>query len=306
MYMEREYYPSSFKGQTKDEICYVPLPYGPSNKDRMNLFETDGYGIGNGSKNPTYAGKFINICLKTWYEDDVAKRNTLWPKEILDMDKEMNKKASYPGTTSSALDSILSGFFGEVVWAGNSPSAAIAGYKPKAEQLVLDSNKPMEKPVRLPFKSVKVDFDDGDISAFAPLSTELKSVKLSLVEDSRAIEGKSLLISMDSAVDGEWINAVVTDAAKLGVVGWRNYKISYDVKLLKEPSDPDSASYCKVYRDEIDNYGFITDKFTQANEVLSVTGSVTDILENGKFSLMFGGHHATDFVIDNIEITEKR
>jgi hypothetical protein len=111
---------------------------------------------------------------------------------------------------------------------------------------------------------------------------------------------------MDSAVDGEWINAVVTDAAKLGVVGWRNYKISYDVKLLKEPSDPDSASYCKVYRDEIDNYGFITDKFTQANEVLSVTGSVTDILENGKFSLMFGGHHATDFVIDNIEITEKR
>jgi ABC-type glycerol-3-phosphate transport system substrate-binding protein len=306
MYMEREYAPSNIINKTKDEICYVPLPFGPSNKEKANIFETDGYGIGNGSKNPTFAGKFINIALKCWYEDDLSKRASTWPKEIPAMDKDMNKKAIYPGTTASALDSMLDNFLGEIVWTGNSASTAIAGYKAKAEQLVADANKPMEKPVQLPFKAVKYDFEEGDASIWQITSKDFKSVKVSIVDDSRAIEGKSLLISMDSATDGEWVNAVFSNADKLGVVGWRNYKISFDVKALNDPADPESSVFCKVYRSDLDNYGFLSGNAAKANEVFSVSGSVSDITENGKFSLLFGGHLMKDFVIDNIEITEKR
>jgi ABC-type glycerol-3-phosphate transport system substrate-binding protein len=249
MLMEREYIPVQILRDTRDELGYVPLPTGPSGKNASHIFECDGYGIGNGSKNPTYAGKFIDICLKTWYEDDLKGREK-WPKAVLALSKEMEKKASYPGVTASALDSILDDFLGEIVWSGSSASQAIAGYKAKAESLILEASKPMEKPVQLPFKTIKVDFENGDLSAFKILNKDLKSVKFSIVSDSRAISGKSLLVEMNQAVDGEWIDALLTDPEKLGVVGWRDYKITFEVKPLSAPKDPETYAYMQVWKDE--------------------------------------------------------
>ena len=53
MYMEREYYAYQVATKTDDEIAYVPLPVGPQGDRNKFCFECDGYGIGNGSKNPT-------------------------------------------------------------------------------------------------------------------------------------------------------------------------------------------------------------------------------------------------------------
>jgi multiple sugar transport system substrate-binding protein len=306
MLMEREYIPVQILKDTRDELCYVPLPVGPSGKNAKNIFECDGYGIGNGSKNPTYAGKFIDICLKTWYEGYDLPGREKWPKEVLDLAKEMEKKAAYPGTTVSALDSMLDDFLGEIVWTGNSASTAVAGYKAKAESLVLEAGKPMEKPVRLPFKDIKIDFENGDLSAFKIMSEDLKSVKFSIVSDSRAIKGKSLLVEMDQAKDGEWIDALLTDPEKLGVVGWRNYKITFDVKPLGDPADPETYAYFQVWRDAENHFGWITQKLEAANAVYKAQGYANNITMNGKFGIKIGGHKAGGFVIDNIEITEKK
>jgi ABC-type sugar transport system, periplasmic component len=310
MLMEREYMPVTIAAQTKDELGYVPLPSGPGNKSPKNLFECDGYGIGNGSKNPEHAGKFIDICLKTWYDEDLKSREK-WPKEVLDLAAQMSKTPWYPGPTASALDSMLDDFLGEIVWTGNSASTAIAGYKAKAEALLADANKPMEKPVRLAFKNYKVDFENGDISAFSIMNSgkkdaKNKSVKLSLVSDDRAISGKSLLLEMDQAVDGEWIDAAITDPEKLGIVGWRNYRVTFDVKALTAPAKDDTYSYFQVWRDATDNYGWTTVKFEGPNVVCHVTVNVTNVNENGRFAFKFGGHWSGSIVVDNIEVTERK
>jgi multiple sugar transport system substrate-binding protein len=307
MLMEREYVPVQILAQTKDELCYVPLPFGPGNKDKKNIFEADGYGIGNGSKNPGYAGKYIDICLKVWYEDDLRGR-ARWPEEVLALSKEMEKKPFYPGTTASALDSMLDQFLGEIVWTGNSASTAIASYKAKAESMILDANKPMEKPVQLPFKSIKADFENGDISAFPVMNKDLKSVKLSIISDDRAINGKSLLVEMDPAVDSkaEFIDAILTDPEKFGVVGWRSYQITFDVKALSAPLSADTFAYVQVFRDKDNSYGWITQKLEAANTVYKVKGYANNIMGNGKFGLRIGGHSSNSFVIDNIEIIEKK
>jgi multiple sugar transport system substrate-binding protein len=306
MLMEREYIPVQILRDTRDELGYVPLPVGPSGKNAANIFECDGYAIGNGSKNPTYAGKYIDICLKTWYEQYDLPGREKWPKEVLALSKEMEKKSSYPGTTASALDSMLDEFLGEIVWTGNSASTAIEGYKAKAESLVAEANKPGEKPVQLPFKDIKIDFENGDLSAFAIMNKDLKSVKYSIVSDSRAISGKSLLVEMDQAADGEWIDALLTNPDKLGIVGWRNYKITFDVKPLFAPTSPETYAYFQVWKDAENHFGWITQKLEAPNTVYKGQGYANNITMNGKFGIKIGGHLAKSFVIDNIEIVEKK
>jgi len=305
MMMEREYYPVSVLKDTKDELGYVPLPAGPGNKSPKNVFETDGYGIGNGSKSPTYAGKFIDICLKTWYDDDMEQRKG-WPKEILKLTKEVEKNQIYPGPAASAIDTLMSKFLGEIVWTGNSASTAITGYTAAAQTLIDEANKPMEKPVRLPFKNVKIDFEDGDISMFKVGGDKLTSVKLSVVEGDNAIKGKSLLVSCDSAVDGEWLSAIVSDTAKLGLVGWRDYKVSFDVKALKSPASGDTVATFQVYKDDIDNWGWVAQKIDAAGTVYAVKGNVVNMSLNGTYPVRFGGRFINDFVIDNIVITANK
>src|SRR5574344_379375 len=161
MYMEREYYASSVVSKTDDEIAYVPLPTGPSAKGDQNVFECDGYGIGNGSTHQKAAGKFIEYALQEWSIEDMKGRATTWPQEVLDLANTMLEEGGYyPGPSVSALDTdFMSAFLGEVIWTGNSPAAAIEKYTPKAQALLADANKPMGKFERLPFKGISEDFE---------------------------------------------------------------------------------------------------------------------------------------------------
>ncbi|HOS29907.1 MAG TPA: extracellular solute-binding protein [Treponemataceae bacterium] len=306
MFMERQYMASTILKDTRDELAYVPLPVGPGNKNPKHIFETDGYGIGNGSKNPTYAGKFIDICLKTWYDDDLANRKKSWPQEVLDLSAQMNKEPIvYPGITASTIDSMLDEFLGEIVWTGNSASAAIAGYTAKAESLIIEANKPMEKPVRLNFKTISEDFEKkGAEKAFTLFKPENKSVKVSIVSGKEAIKGKSLKISMSSAVDGEYVDAVITDPELFGIVGWRDYKVSFDVKILGKP-ETDAYVYLEAYKDDLNKWGWMTKSLSETGTVYTVTGYINEVNMNGKFGVKIGGHNITDIVIDNLVIAEK-
>lgn len=306
MFMEREYMASTILKNSRDELGYVPLPAGPGNTNPKHIFETDGYGIGNGSKNPTYAGKFIDICLKTWYEDDLVNRKKSWPQEVLDLSAQMNKEPlMYPGPSASALDSMLDEFLGEIVWDGNAASAAIAGHRAKAESLILEANKPMEKPVRLSFRKISENFEKkGAEDAFKVFDSEKKSVKISIVNGKEAIKGKSLKISMDSSIDGEYIDAIITDPEELGIVGWRDYKVTFDVKILSTPED-EAYVYVEACKDELNKWGWITKSLLESGTVYSVSGYINEVTTNGKVAIKIGGHNITDIVIDNIVIEEK-
>ncbi len=302
MYIERSWIPAQAQAKTRDEIVAVPLPFGPGNKEKKFFFMFDGYGIGAGSKKQVQAGKFIDICLQSWYKSDLAKEEK-YSKPMQELLKEMRKKPFYPEGTESLLENLKNDMIGEVVWGGIAPATVIASYKPRAQALLDDANTPPEKIERMAFKKIKIDFEDGDISAFKAVGPKKKSVSLSIVEGDQAIKGKSLLVKMDQAVDGEWIEAFLTDPEKIGIVGWRNYRVSFDLKPLIAAPNADSYFYLQA-QGEKGIVGNITYKWSDPDGILTAMGEFRDIFKNGRWGLKFGGHFGGDVIIDNIEISE--
>lgn len=303
MVLERQYFPVSVVSQTRDEIAFAPLPTGPGNTENLSNFGCDGYGIGYGSTKQEWAGKYIDLCLKAWYESDLKGRAT-WPKEIHPMVMEMEKKASYPALAASPVQTIIANLLGEIVWTGLDPATTISMYKPVAQVLVEEANKKPEKIVKLPFRPISIDFEKGKLTGFTR-NPKMASVKTEIVSDSRAIKGKSLLIKMNHDSDGEYIDALFTDPDTLGVVGWRDYRISFDVKALGAPSSEESSVYVEVWQDQLRKWGYNNIKIKEAGKVYTLTTIARDILTNGKFGLKIGGRFSGDIVIDNIQIVER-
>lgn len=305
MYMEREYFAQQIVNDTDDEIGFVPLPTGPAgNKDKY-LFECDGYGIGNGSKNPTYAGKFIEICLEEWHKYDEALVESN-PIAINDLTAIVSKNPWYPNRTANSISTILSSFLGEIVWTGNSPSTAIEKWQPKAQALVQDANVPMDKIVRLNFKTQNENFNkEKDLKAFPLYNPDNNSkVKLSYAKGKDAIDKGSLLVTTDYETEGMAdITATITDKEQFGMVGWREYIVEFDIKALKQPGE-DGYVFAQGYYDDLNQYGWIKQSVTEPNLIVHVKGRVKNVFQNGKISLKIGAHNMKDFVIDNLVIVE--
>lgn len=310
MVIGREYDPATITRKTTDEIGYVRLPAGPSVKQSRPVLECDGYGIGAGSKKQKAAGKFIEYALKEWYTDDIKNHKATWPEEMVKYQRDMQKEDPYyPGPTVAALDSMLDQFLGEVVWAGNSPASAIEKWTPKAKALLADANKPLGKLEKLPFSKVDQNFDKvkaGDLSKYVTAFEGASGVNISLVSGKAAIGGKgnSLRIEYDPSVLGESASIVITDPSKLGIVGWRNYKITFDVKV--EGSVGKNASvYAQAYADEVNTYGWISKPVSDNTTVYHVSGSIQDVNQNGRIGIAIGLSNVSAVLIDNIVITEK-
>lgn len=304
MVMGREYDPPSVLKNTRDEIVYVPVPFGPSNTEYKNIYETDGYGIGAGSNNKKYAGIYIDCVIETTYENDTKDRAKTWPDEIFALGEVMEKNRWYPSYTTSPLQSIVNSFLGEVVWLGNSPATAIASWQPKAVALVQDANKPVGKLERLSFKTIKEPFkNEKSIDSFQPQpETEYTSVSYSF--EKNGIDGGSLKISCDYEVDGEDITVALTNPAKIGIVGWRDYIVEFDVKAIKTPGE-DAYVAVQAYDSDLYKYGWTRKLIENNTEVYHVSATIMDVLQNGRIGLQFSVHNMKDFLIDNIVITEK-
>lgn len=309
MYMEREGFQTQVMAQTDDEIGFVPLPHGPSVKAAPAIFETDGYGIGNGSKKQVAAGKFIEYALKEWYISDMATRNKEWTDEMFAFTAEMNKDPYYPGPTASAIDSIMNDFLGEIIWTGNSPAAAIEKWTPKATALVTDANKPMGKLERLPFKGISQTFDKMKEKKLAEYFTpwaETKTAKISLVSGKEAISGKQSLKLEFTPEEGS-TGAILTlsNPEEFGIVGWRDYKVTFSAKMVGEKLADDPNVWIKAYADEVNEYGFIKKTFDDNTTVYTVTGSIKNVTQNGKIGIMIGCNGCTGVIIDDFIIEEK-
>ena len=304
MYMEREYYAYQIVSKTDDEIAYVPLPVGPSGDKNKFCFECDGYGIGNGCKNPTYAGKYIEICLDEWHKYDVDLLNKN-PQEINDLTTVVSQNPWYPAKTANAIDSMLDSFLGEVVWGGNAPATAVEKWSPKAIALLQDANKPMAKIERLPFSTITVGFDkQKSITAFPVFNPDGKSnVKISYAKGKDGIDKGSLLVTTDYEKDGADITVTSTDINQIAFVGWREYKVEFDIKALQQPGEG-AYVWAMGYIDELNKFGWIKKNVDTVGTVVHLKGSVSGIFQNGKVPLRIGAHNMKDFVIDNLVITE--
>jgi ABC-type glycerol-3-phosphate transport system substrate-binding protein len=304
MVMGREYDPPAVLKNTRDEIIYVPVPFGPSNKEHKNIYECDGYGIGAGSQNKKYAGIYIDCVVEATYENDTKDRAKVWPEEIFALGEQMEKSRWYPSYTTSPIESIVNSFLGEIVWSGNSPATAIASWEPKAVALVQDANKPVGKLERLPFKAVNEVFKNNKmLAAFKPMpDTEYSSVQISF--EPKGIEAGSLKIACDYEVDGEDVAYCLTDPALLGIVGWRSYEVEFDIKALKEPGEEAYVSV-QAYDNDLHKYGWTRKTIESKDEVYHMKATIMDVLQNGRIGLQISGHNMKDFLIDNIKIVEK-
>jgi ABC-type glycerol-3-phosphate transport system substrate-binding protein len=309
MYVESEYRtPDKTRNpDVKDSFGFVPLPYGPGNAQKVNAFTFDGLSMGKGTKNPEGAGKLIELLLKSCYDADQAKIAGYAPG-LQDMFVGMQKNPSFPAIPMSPINSMQWDIQGAVI-GGASVVSTLEGLKPRAQAAIDDANAPLEKAVVVPFKNIAYDFEKA-IDAFKIFDTSKKSVKIASVSGGDAITGKSLKISMDSSVDGEWNDALVTIPAKLPMSGWHDYKIAFDAKLLNAPPNADTYVYAKLVSDAPaagggKSFGWITKKFDAAGAVAHIEGTVSGTVVNStKFGLIIGAHFGTDFVIDNLTIEE--
>jgi hypothetical protein len=304
MVIGREYDPATITRKTRDKIGYVRLPSGPNVKKVRPILECDGYGIGAGSKKQKAAGKYIEYALKEWYADDIKNQNSTWPKEMVTYQRDMIREDPYyPGPSVAALDSMLDQFLGEVVWSGNSPASAIEKWTPKAKALLADANKPIGKLEKLPFKTITQDFEavsstNGLVAPFEGV----KSVKTSIVNG--GIKGKSLKIEWDPETTGSDSMLILTDATKLGIVGWREYKVEFDVKIVGKVGK-NAQVYAKAYADELHDYGWLSKSVSDNSTVYHVSGNIKDVNQNGRIGIAIGAKNVSGLLIDNLVIKEK-
>lgn len=305
MYMEREYFPVNIYTRTDDEICYVPLPVGPHGDPNKFIYETDGYGIGNGSQNPTYAAKYIEICLDEWrkYDEDLLRKN---PPEINELTAVTSKNPWYPAKTANPVELMLDSFLGEIVWGGNSPAAAIEKWTPKAKALLDDANKPLGKMEKLAFKPINETFDKAKSLAAFPLFTEDGPTQITIehVKGKNGIVKGSMLVKMDYERDGEDVTITLTDPEKIGFNGWTEFELEFDVKAVETPGK--GAYVCaEGYINDYNKYGWNKVSVPSDGSVAHFRAKVGDIFRNGKVPLRIGAHNMKSFLIDNLTITEE-
>lgn len=279
------------KKEVEDELEAEPLLLGPDNKKKVYIFHADGYGISKGAKNPRGAGKFIKLILENVqkYHDDVnmSKRS----KFIFDIVSDMAKKPFYPSSPDSLIGVPWWELFGPVN-SQDSVASALASLKPQAENNVREASAgTATKIVYRPFKPFTINFDDGKIDTFESLDPNKKTIKLSIATGKEAIKGKSLKVTWDKAKDGGEIY-VVTVPEKVKIYGWYDYKVSFEVKVLKAPKAGKTTIVCSILSEPkpgATSYGSISAAIDKAQTVYKVKGNITSIPDNSdKMSLRIG------------------
>jgi len=293
------------KREVEDELEAAPLPLGPDNKSGLYPFDADGYGIMKGSKNPVGAGKFINLLLESVQKnhDDVNAKNR--PKYLVDFVNKLAEKSFYPALGEGLMGMPHWDIFGRVD-SSDSVASALSSLRPQIEKNIKDAQAGKVEVVYKPFKPFTLNFEDGK-NNFKLLDASKKTVKLSVVSGKEAIKGKSLKVTWDQSKDGKEIY-IVTDPSKVKIYGWHDYKISFEVKVLKAVSAGKTKISCSILSEPksgAKSYGDVSKTIDKGQTVYKVEGNITNIPDNSQnMCLRIGITEGGDFVIDNIKVEE--
>lgn len=287
----------------EDTIEYVRLPAGPDVKRSQNVTTTYGFAITSDSEKETSCGRYLEYILRETYLRDKAEREN-WPAELVELSKSVIEAPDFYPYPDATLKITFSNLIDEIVFNQVQPEVAIYKYQLKAADIVSHTK---DKMVYEPsgFRGVVQTFNritnnDGYFRTF-PGS---KSGSAALVSGRFAIQGKSLEIEFKPAIEGNGAYIVLTDSEKLGLVGWRNYEISFDVRV-EGNLDLNSVVYAQVFCDSNTQYGRVVEYITETGKVYHVVGEFNGIMKTGRVSMCFGIAGCNSAVIDNITVIEK-
>lgn len=287
----------------EDSIEYVRLPAGPDVSRSQNLTSTYGFAITSDSEKETSCGRFLEYILRETYMKDKAERGS-WPTELVELSDSIRQAADYYPFEDAILRVTFSNLIDEVVFNQVKPDVAIYKYQLKASEIISHTKDRMNyEPTG--FRGVVQSFNritnnDGYFRTF-PGS---KTGSAAIVSGRFAIQGRSLEIEFKPSIEGNGAYLVLTDAEKLGLVGWRNYEISFDVRV-EGKLDLNSVVYAQVFSDSNTQYGRLVEYITETGKVYHVVGEFNGIMKTGRVSMCFGLAGCESAVIDNISVIEK-
>lgn len=294
---------------TDDEIFFAPQPFGPDNKDKYYHFVLGiAWAIGKGCKNPAGAGKFIELLHEIDNKTPQDPAPPL-PKEVTEATNSMAKNPRYFYALDSYLMTVIPRW--EILGAINdadSVAAGLASLRPRAEKAIKEVfSGGGTKPIYRDFKPFVIDFDNGKLDPVSVYDPNKKTVKLSIVSGKEAIKGKSLKVTWDASKDGNEIY-IITNPNKIKIYGWHDYKVTFNVKVLKNIKPGSTKVVCSVLSEPkvgATSYGSVSADIKQGQTVVKVEGNITNIADNSdKMVLRIGIQNGGDFIIDNIKVEE--
>lgn len=221
----------------KDGTCdfeygVVPAPYGPDNKEKINLVHAGGFSIVNGSKAPHNAGKFIEELI-AMNNHDIAEGDKEIPEEHVKLYDELRQKGYTDRTFDNVIDyaSNLNG----AVTGGKDIQSAIAEWEPQFQRKLDEANQEPETPVVKEFKTIDLKFETDDKSLIVnPKKADTEGLSVEWVSGADAIDGNgSIRINVTPDTnDGDKVDAAITGSG-VTVLPWHNYNIKFSYKVDK-------------------------------------------------------------------------
>lgn len=286
-----------------DTIEYVPLPAGPSAERSQRLTSTYGFAITSDSEKETAVGRFIEYILRETYTIDRDERK-FWPYDLLSLSDSIRANPDYVDYPDAIVRATMSNLVDEVVFNQVTPTTAIYKYQLKAIELVGHTK---DKLVYEPsgFRGVVQNFNrindnDGYVRTFPGSKTGVATI----VSGKKALAGHSLSLSFDPETEGNGAYIVLTDSEKLGLVGWRNYEISFDV-IVEGDLDFNSCVYAQIFADSNVQFGRVIQYITETGKLYHVVGELNGCTRTGRVSMCFGIAGCKSALIDNITVIEK-
>jgi len=263
--------------------------------------------IGTGSRNPEGAAAFISLLMDISADEGTEWRNSFNAEqlEMIDRDKENVSVVFDEGVIKDRFWDFMN-----VVSSEDPISASVERFKPVFQAQVDRANTQIDMSLVRPFAGFDViDFDNnGDISLFKwydPEKTDGMSFEITEASN-EAISGRSLKLSVDSSITGEWADVIYTDPASLEIPGFQDYRIAFDYRLLQALSADNDSYYAVAIKGPDGSFGYqrFTSNGDPVGEVLHFEAiiSVTS-LEAADIGIFFGAHNGTgSVIIDNIVI----
>jgi hypothetical protein len=288
------------RGEFSFEVGVVGMPYGPSNTEKFHQIHAGGFSIITGSDNPYTAGAWMDVLMEMI--SDPSNTTYTPPEDLKALTAELLQKPYSHALADSAANQGRA-LVDAVTLAGSDISQAIESVRNTYQMMVDDVNKPVEFPERRPFTPMSLTFDadaQGIIKYDHPDQADL-DYGVEWVAD--GIDGGSLLLKTSLETNGTWCDIAITDPAVYDVVGWQNYKISFDYRVDTIPEPENSRYELKLINQEAGNFAVVRVVPEAPGEVGHAELDYAAANTNSKtISLMFTAYRADSILIDNLKI----
>jgi ABC-type glycerol-3-phosphate transport system substrate-binding protein len=285
------------QGEFSFDVGVVRMPTGPNNTAGVNQIHAGGFSIVNGSNNPYMAGAWIDMFVRN--ANDPQYVNNLLPEDVEEYFATLREN----GFSNAIFDSPIDN--GSVliynVIGGTDIAQALEAVRNAYQAIIDEVNKPPVEIERRPFTEIFLTFDNDaqGILRYDASFQDGMNYGVDWVAD--GIEGGSIILRNDYEDNDDWVDVAHTDIHVHDIVGWQNFKITFDYRYMGVP-DPQAAYELTLMNDE----GL---RFASRRLELGENPSGRFEIElpaaasnSRTISLLFTAYLANDLMIDNFRM----